>query len=328
MLPLSCFASLPSMKALIALSRMSPNLNNNKTMNTDITKRLESIETLLLAIVPWHKLTVTQKEKLGPIMERNAPETMGDKEERKKFVKREFLKLINLSSAKRKTAKFPQALIPQNEAHMIHPCVPLSILVNRCRARKVFAPTCGEDSAVQNVIDAITECGFIQNTLGDLGIHRFSDVCVVLTKDARTKINPVMFPDDEEEEEEEETIQADLDRMKAEREAMDLWGNDEEPKGFNWSSINKEEELETAEDDDDDDDDLLEADKEPENLTTTTDLVDDGWGPDEVEFDNPVREQFEAEAEAAWQREQALLETGELVIVDGIPVARKSTLKK
>lgn len=80
----------------------------------------------------------------------------------------------------------------------------------------------------------------------------------------------------------------------------------------------EDEELESAleedEGEDDEDDDLAD---------TTDDVDDDDLGPDEVEFSNPLREQFEREAEEAWAREEAALASGELVLVDGIPVARK-----
>ena len=85
---------------------------------------------------------------------------------------------------------------------------------------------------------------------------------------------------------------------------------------------------------DDEEDDVIEEDEdladtedvvdEDETLTSTTDDVDHDLGPDEIEFSNPLREQFEREAEEAWAREEAALASGELVLVDGIPVARKT----
>jgi hypothetical protein len=198
-------------------------------MNTDIAHRLESIEALLLAIVPWHKLTQAQKAKMGPLMERNAPEKTGSLEERKKFVKREYLKLLNLTPAKKLAAKFPRALISQDAGHKIHPCVPLSILANRCRARKAFSPITGEDSAAQNVLDAIAACGFVTATLEQLGMLRFSDVPVVLTREARTQINPVIFPPDDEDEEVPFKIDEDLlDEPRAATKKKRFFGDDED----------------------------------------------------------------------------------------------------
>ena len=89
-----------------------------------------------------------------------------------------------------------------------------------------------------------------------------------------------------------------------------------------------------AEDDEDGDGEPVVWDKSNEELEraleedddladTTDDVDDDDLGPDEVEFSNPLREQFEREAEEAWAREEAALASGELVLVDGIPVARK-----
>ena len=215
-------------------------------MNTpDINERLESIENLLLAIVPWHKLTASQKEKLGPIMERANPKSVGDSGERVKFAKREYLKLVNLSPAKRKAAKFPKVLIPEiGDVKGPMPCVPLSILVNRCRARKCFAPVTGEESAADNVIDAIAQIGLVTATLDELGILKFSDVRVVLTDAERSARNPISFPDTDDEDEEEEDepikwtaragsvreqIEADLDEdeapvIKPKKEKPAVWG--------------------------------------------------------------------------------------------------------
>ena len=47
----------------------------------------------------------------------------------------------------------------------------------------------------ENIMGAIRESGLVTATLDDLGLAKFSNVRVVLTKTSRTERNPLKFPD-------------------------------------------------------------------------------------------------------------------------------------
>ena len=327
-------------------------------MNQEIIDRLESIESLLLAIVPWHKLTPSQKAKVGPILERNTS-VVQDEGERKKFVKREFLKMLGLSAAKRRAARYPKKLIPAvgEEAPNV---APLSILMNRCSSRKAFAPTATEESATANVLQAIQDSGLVIATLSDLNIEKHCDVRVVLTKGKRSELNPFLFP--EEEDDDEEPVSPSLTEEKPQAKTIFTPSyvkpeEEDEPAPppikkkkadegikFDWSKVAAEDVEEVKADSGKTfDPELDEA--EQEDLTTTTEDVeeiveraasvrsqieseldedevevedDGGWGPDEIEFSNPEREKFEQDAEDAYQEQQRLLATGDYYLKNGV----------
>jgi hypothetical protein len=111
---------------------------------------------------------------------------------------------------------------------------------------------------------------------------------------------------------------------------------------FDWSSVGKEEIFEESDcaaglasipgrDDEEEVDieDVHDSGKGSspwqKTLSDTTDDVDedDDWGPDEIEFDNPVREQFEREATEAAAREQAKLDSGDYFLLDGKVTKKK-----
>lgn len=318
-----------------------------------IEQRLQTIEELLLLIVPWHKLTPEQRDRM-PVTEKVVEIEAGD---RKRIVRNEFLRMVTAPPSVRIAAKYPRELIPQPDEELL-PIAPLSLLVNRCKARKSFAVLPGEKSTADNVMKTLDELGIVTATLEDLGFARFSLVQVVLNKDTRSRFNPVKWK-----EEEPETLSEDEEEDDEEPAPLPVRKKKDDGITFDWSSVGKDGPGDPALDEEEEDGlseetfeeseaaqgvasipsrDLLDDDEEEvedvhdsskgvspwqETLSDTTDDVeeeDDGdWGPDEVDFPNPIREQFEREATEAAAREQAKLASGEYFLLDGKVTKKK-----
>lgn len=117
--------------------------------------------------------------------------------DRKRIVRNEFLRMVTATPSVRIAAKYPRELIPQPGEELL-PIAPLSLLVNRCKARKSFAVLPGEKSTADNVMKTLKDLGIVTATLEDLGFARFSLVQVVLNRDTRSRFNPVKWKEDDE----------------------------------------------------------------------------------------------------------------------------------
>lgn len=166
---------------------------NTPKYTTD--QRLEFIEKLLFITTPFRKLPPELQERaaeLFPPTEQNRVVTP-----RVDIVLSLFKKIINMTKAQRKDARFPRVLNPHlteeevksGQCGPLIKAAPLSLLINRCKQRKDFVMKVGDISQLNNIMNAIKKSGLVVTTLHDAGIQEGSEVKIVLTREAAIERN-------------------------------------------------------------------------------------------------------------------------------------------
>lgn len=329
----------------------------------DINTRLDEIERLLYALVPYRKLTTAQKARSLELL--GQPERAAVLGDRAKIVDKEWQRLVAMDAGDRRQSRFPKFLVPKmvrdakegvREEDAL-PVIPLSLLVNRVKQRKAFKTDPTED--VPHAIELIIEkLGLVTANANRLGIEGGFDsvVQLVTTREFAEKRGAVKAPVVKVAKVVKVVKKPVVKFSEAELEAIDMgekpevsekqaerlarWSAEpEEPEEENALEVaNPQVEALKGFDDDGDEEEqtfetseaaqgvaLVGGDREEEvwdDEVIEDDTEDDDWGPDEEEIENPVAAEFRRQADEAWEREQALLESGELVMVDGIPVAK------
>jgi len=251
-----------------------------------LEQQMTRIERILLTTVSFRRLPLDLQRHAAELQGEAAPVHQNDRE---RVVMAEFEKMCAMDRFKRKSARWPEALIQSTENYFKHgentlPVIPLSGLTNRCAARSVFKVGPGEISPRANAENIIAKLGLVVTSISDAGLEWNNHTKVV----HRASWNPAV---DEIEDPIEEpiTINPVVEKV-------------EEP-----ITINPV--IEEIEDDLDDDE-----------------IEDDDLGDDEIEFVNPDRERFEREAAEAAERERDKLEklaSGKYYLRNGIVTLKK-----